>query len=136
KPTLLFQNSKGQINNSSNYLTLFGQTILPDHITFYENFTLIAYFFKPFAISDLFGFPSQELADNPVNLNLIEYKNAHELQERLLNADSLNETLLILNDFVFALIDKINNTNQLIAFATENIVENSSKEVIAEVQKK
>ena len=136
KPTLLFQNSKGLINNSLNHLTLFGQTILPDNITFSENFTLIAYFFKPFAINDLFGFSSQELTDNPINLNLVDYKNANELQEKLINTISLNEMLRILDDFVFSLISKIKNTNQLISFATENIVENSSKDAIIEVQKK
>jgi len=29
KPTLLFQTTKGTIKSSTNYLTLFGQTILP-----------------------------------------------------------------------------------------------------------
>jgi len=30
KPTLLFQTTKGTVNSNSNYLTLFGQTILPE----------------------------------------------------------------------------------------------------------
>ena len=40
-PTLLFQTAKGQINNSSNHLTLFGQTVLPDTLTMKDNFILI-----------------------------------------------------------------------------------------------
>ena len=136
KPSLLFQNVKGYINNSSNHLTLFGQTILPDAITFSEKFTLIAYFFKPFAVNDLFGFSSQELTNNPVNLNQVDYKNANELQEKLVNAVSLNEMLHILDDFVFTLISKVKSTNQLIALATKKIIENSSKDIIVDIQKK
>ena len=32
KPTLLFQTTKGTIKGSSNYLTLFGQTVLPEQL--------------------------------------------------------------------------------------------------------
>jgi len=53
-PTLLFQTAKGQIGNSTNYLTLFGQTVFPDTLTIGEDFTLIAYFFKPYVLNSLF----------------------------------------------------------------------------------
>ena len=67
KPTLQVQTAKGKLKNDSNYLTLFGQTLLPDKITFGQEFTLVAYFFKPFALKYLYGFSAVELTNNPIN---------------------------------------------------------------------
>lgn len=134
KPTLLFQTKKGTINGNSNYLTLFGQTILPEHITLTENFTLIAYFFKPFAITTLFGFSAKELTDNPINLNLIHQKNADILKEKLINADTVDQMLEILNDFIFALTTKVQTDCRLIKYATKLIAENPSKEILKKAQ--
>ncbi|WP_057940187.1 helix-turn-helix domain-containing protein [Algoriphagus resistens] len=134
KPTLLFQTTKGTIKSNSNYLTVFGQTILPEQITFAENFTLIAFFFKPFALTSLFGFSAQELTDNPINLNLIHSQNATFLQEELLNANTVDEMVGILDTFIFNLITKIQTDNKLIKYATKLIAENPSKEILKKAQ--
>ena len=136
KPTLLFQTTKGNINKNSNYLTLFGQTVLPEQITLTENFTLIAYFFKPFSVTALFGFSAQELTDNPINLNLIQQQNATFLQEQLLNANSVDEMISILDDFVFSLTTKIQTDNKLIQYATQLIAASPTKEILKQVQDK
>src|SRR5438045_4774757 len=71
-PTLLFKSSRGVIkNNFTSNLTLFGQTILPGSITFTEDFTLIAYFFKPYSLLQIFGVTAAELTDSPVDLNFL-----------------------------------------------------------------
>jgi len=134
KPTLLFQTAKGEIQNNSNYLTLFGQTVLPEQITFKEKFTLIAYFFKPFALTTLFGFSAQEFTDNPINLNLVQQQPAKELQEKLLNATTTGRMISILNDFIFALTTKIKTDIKLVQYATRLIAENPSKEILTKVQ--
>jgi AraC-like DNA-binding protein len=134
KPTLLFQTTKGTIQSSSNYLTLFGQTILPEHITFTENFILIAYFFKPFALTTLFGFSARELTDNPINLNLLLPVQANLLKEKLLNASTLDEMLILLDDFVFSLTTKTQSDYKLVEHATRLIAENPSKDILKKVQ--
>jgi len=136
KPTLLFQSSRGTINNSSNYLTLFGQTLLPTEITFSEDYVLIAYFFKPFALTVLFGFTARELTDNPVSLNLIQNQQAGELQERLLNAASVTDMLSILDDFVYSLITRVKTDKQRIEYATRLIADKPTKQILATVQDK
>ncbi|MGJ1436126.1 helix-turn-helix domain-containing protein [Sphingobacterium multivorum] len=134
KPTLLFQTSKGTIRNNSNYLTLFGQTIIPDQLTLTENFILIAYFFKPFALTTLFGFSAQDLTDNPINLNLIQFQKANELKEKLLNSKTVEQMISILDDFVFKLTAKIYTDNKLICYATKLIAENPTKSVLKRAQ--
>jgi AraC-like DNA-binding protein len=134
KPNLLFQTAKGQIKYNFNHLTLFGQTILPLQITLTENFTLIAYFFRPFALTTLFGFSAQELTDNPICLNLLPPQPTKDLQEQLLNASSTNEMLCLLDDFIFALITKVNTDTKLIRYATRLIAQNPSKDILTKVQ--
>lgn len=134
KPTLLFQTARGTIKNNSNYLTFFGQTILPDQITFTDNFTLIAYFFKPFALNALFGFTAQDLTDNPISLNLLQYQNANQLQEQLLNTSTVTEMISVLDSFVLSLTTKIKTDTTLIKYATKLIAENPSKSILKKAQ--
>ena len=136
KPTLLFQTTKGTIKNNSNYLTLFGQTILPEQITFKENFVLIAYFFKPFSLTTLFGFSAQELTDNPVNLNLIQNQDAEILKEKLLNSITVSQMMSVLDDFIFTLITKVKVDYKLIQNATQLIAASPTKEILKHVQNK
>ena len=84
-PTLVFSSAKGTLNNNiTTHLTLFGQTILPEALTFTEEFTLIAYFFKPCSLLSIFGVSALELTDKPVDLNLLTLKKTTELQERII----------------------------------------------------
>ena len=51
-PTLLFISPKAVMGNkAASHLTLFGQTLFPDTLTFSGGFILIAYFFKPYSLN-------------------------------------------------------------------------------------
>jgi len=134
-PTLLFQTAKGEIGKQTNYLTLFGQTVFPETLTIGDNFILIAYFFKPFALYSLFGVSAQELTDNPVDLNLLPAKQTAELQERLLNAPTTGEMIGLLDDYIYSLVTKVKSDVKLIQFATDQIAGNTSKEILVHTQK-
>jgi hypothetical protein len=113
-PTLLFISVKGKLgNNNSNYLTLFGQTILPEHLTLKEDFTLIAYFFKPHSLISLFGIAAYELTDKPIDLNLLSPQKTVTLQERLLNCESIENMILLLDNYVYNLINHPMGFHQL-----------------------
>jgi AraC-like DNA-binding protein len=133
-PTLLFQTAKGKLKESSNNLTLFGQTIFPETLTINDNFTLIAYFFKPFSLFALFGISAKELTDNPINLNLLDSSNAKDLQEQLLNADSTENMLKLIDNYIFSLISKVKTETQLIKFATRQILKSPNQDTLKNVQ--
>jgi AraC-like DNA-binding protein len=133
-PTLLFQTAKGQIKNNSNYLTLFGQTVLPETLTINDNFTLIAYFLKPHSLISLLGVSAQELTDNPIDLNLLSHCKAARVKEQLLNATSTTQMLALLDDYVFSLTTKIKVDTDLIKYATNKIVKNPNNKILREVQ--
>jgi AraC-like DNA-binding protein len=135
-PVILFKSVKGKINNNdAEHLTLFGQTVFPEFLTLNDTFILIAYFFKPYALTTLFGVCAHELTDKPTGLNLLSWKNSLALQERLLNAVNVEEMIVLLNDYVFDLIRKSKIVCPLVQYATTEIANNNSKESLINVQK-
>ena len=135
-PTLLFLTTKAAINgNATNYLTLFGQTVFPEKLTIREDFTLIAYFFKPFALFSLFGVSAKELTDYPIDLDLLQRSQANELKEKMLNAGTTTAMMKLLDEYIFNLIESSKAEIQLIQFATSIIANNPSKESLLNVQK-
>ncbi len=135
-PTILFKSVKGNLgkDNSGHHL-LFGQTVLPESLTLPESFTLIAYFFKPYLLLPLFGVAAQELTDKPLDLNLLFPHLSAALQERLLNAGTVEDMIGLLNDFVLGLINRCKSTCPLIKYATTEIAAHPSKQSLALVQK-
>ena len=131
-PTLLFQTKKGQLSTGSNYLTLFGQTVSPDKLFIKDEFTLIAYFLKPYSLPSLFATAADELTDNPIDFNLLSMN--FGLQDRLLNAGTINEMLSLIDDFLFGLIAKVKVDQSVIKYAVDKIVYNTDKDILVRIQ--
>jgi len=132
-PTLLFHTAQGELKKNTGNLTLFGQTILPDKLRIKENFTLIAYFLKPYSLISLFGILAQELTDNPIDFNLLSKKT--NLQEQLLNSDTVNEMIFFLDNYIFSLIPKSKTDNSLIEYAVGKICDSPTKNILTNIQK-
>jgi|SRR5882724_3432584 len=135
-PTLVFNSVRGTIKKSrGSNLTLFGQTVLPETLTFTEDFTLIAYFFKPYTLGALFGITALELTDKPIDLNLLMPKNTTRLQEKLLNAGSTANTIALLDKYIAGLIAISKMDCPKIRYAATKIANDTSAEVLPWVQK-
>ena len=135
-PTILFISKRGKIGNTpASHLTLFGQTVIPQDLSLPKEVTLIAYFFKPYSLLSLFKVAAWELTDKPVDLGLLTPGIANELQERLLNAESTESMIKLMDDFVSGLIAKSKQDCPVIKYATTKIVANPSKEVLISVQR-
>ncbi len=135
-PTLVFKSAKATFRNSSTtHLTLFGQTILPETLTFTEDFTLIAYFFKPWSLLEIFGVTAQELTDRPVDMNLLNTKKTIALQEQLLNAGTTEQVISLLDNHISNLIAHSKNNNSVIKYAAGKIAQYHSKDILLKVQK-
>jgi AraC-like DNA-binding protein len=132
-PTLLFHTAQGQYKNHSGYLTLFGQTILPGQLQIKDNFTLIAYFLKSYSTISLFGISAQELTDQPIDFNLLSKRT--DLQEQLLNSNTVSEMTLLIDRFLLSLIPKNNKDNVLIEYAAEKIIKSPTKHILSEIKK-
>jgi AraC-like DNA-binding protein len=131
-PTLLFHTKKGQLSTGSNYLTLFGQTVSPDRLFIKGEFTLIAYFLKPYSLPSLFATAANELADNPIDFNLLSMDAG--LQDRLLNARTTNEMCSLMDDFLSGLIAKVKVDQSAIKYAVDKIGCNTDKNILVHIQ--
>jgi AraC-like DNA-binding protein len=135
-PTLLFKTATGTIGNTSTtHLTLFGQTIIPETITFTSDYTLIAYFFKPYALHSIFGITAGELTDHPIDLNLLARQQTLLLQDQLLNAGTTANRMALLDNYIARLIADAKGDDPLIKYASTKIVQQPSKEVLVQLQK-
>lgn len=135
-PTLLFKSVKGKIGNyHCNYLTLFGQTISAESLTLNEDFTLIAYFFKPHSLISLFDISAFELTDKPVDLSLFTFKTATSLQEKLLNCESVDNMISTLDDYLFELSKTAKEISGSVKYASEKIAICYNKETLVNIQK-
>jgi AraC-like DNA-binding protein len=135
-PTLLFVSAPSLIDGkTSGSLTLFGQTIFPEKLTITDRFTFIAYFFKPFALQELFGVSAQELTDHPIDLRLLSKLGIADLEDRLLHAKEVSIMINLLDDFISRLILKNNVHNKLMRHATDLISRNPTAQLLTFVQK-
>jgi len=135
-PGLVFKSTKGTIkSNTTSHLTLFGQTVFPEALTFTEDFTLIAYFLKPCSLVSLFRLTAQELTDKPIDLHLLTPQKSLHLQEKLLNAKCIEEMTMLLDNYIFSLIDQSKIACPAINDAAMKIATQFSKGVLVLIQK-
>ncbi|HET7000338.1 MAG TPA: helix-turn-helix domain-containing protein [Puia sp.] len=134
-PTLLFISPKAIMGNkAASHLTLFGQTLFPDTLTFTGGFTLIAYFLKPYSLNAIFGVMAPELTDSPIDLGSVKPKKAGILELQLLNAKSTNQMLLLLDQFISGLIADARCDCPGIRYAANKIAEQPTPKILGRVQ--
>lgn len=134
-PTLLFTSSKGIIGKApAAHLTLFGQTVLPETLIMDEGFLLIAYFLKPYSLFSIFGITALELTDKPVELSLLAKRGTAELEDKLLNTDSAEDRISLLDAYLSGLIADAKTDNRGITYAADIIAHRTSPEILLHVQ--
>jgi len=135
-PTLVFQNIKANRGNQSlGHLTLFGQQVSPSMLTLRGDFTLIAFFFYPYVLDSLFKVSGASLADESAPLDVFKVTTEFALQEKLLNAPSIQEQLKHMMAFLELLISRKADHNKNIVFATTGIERAGGLKSLAAMQK-
>ncbi|MEO6001077.1 MAG: helix-turn-helix transcriptional regulator [Chitinophagaceae bacterium] len=135
-PTLLFNSAKGIMRNIlSAHLALFGQTITPDKITFTGGFTLVAYFFKPYSLTTIFKVSPYELTDKPIDLDLVSPKKTILLQDQLLNANTTEDMIALINSYIVSLVANSKNDCAAIKYAATKIASDPSGKMLTSLQK-
>ena len=132
-PALMFSTALTRIGSISQNLILFGQTINPGQLLIEDDFKMIVYFLKPFALGSLFNISACELTDQPIGMDLVSGKS--ELEERLLNATTTNHILQLMDDYLFAKIRSVRTEDKRLQHAAEKIAAVSDKNVLTAVQK-
>lgn len=117
-------------------LTLFGQSVPEACWTADENSTVIAYFFKPFALTTLFNVPASQLVKSPVDLFTWNVHQVNALRTQLCYAASTAAKVEALDNLLIHLSGENHQACNVIRFATDHMMENSGPEMLAATLKK
>jgi AraC-like DNA-binding protein len=131
-PALLFSTAVTRIGSSTQNLILFGQTIIPGQLLIEDDFKMVAYFMKPYALGPLFNISASELTDRPIGLDLLSGNS--EIKEQLLNATTTNHILQLMDDFLFRKIRAIRTEDNRLHYAAEKIIDEVDKNVMTALQ--
>jgi AraC-like DNA-binding protein len=132
-PALLCRTEKDQAGNEDIIqLTLFGKsTPPPDYRVADERTTLIAYFFKPFALSALFTIPATELAAAPVDLCNWNAHQTNALRTQLSYGGSTAQKIQVLDDLLTHQLQQNKRECEIIQYATDQIMYNPGTEILS-----
>jgi len=134
-PTLVFQTCTGYKNHESvDHVTLYGQTVTPVNLVIKESFTLIACFFHPYALTTLFHQQASTLTDVAVDADLLPPAKTMRLKEQLLNASSLEQRLLLLENFIVRLACTNSKKNERIIYATNQLNKSNGLCLLTDLQ--
>lgn len=117
-PTLICLLEKGKAQETF----LFAKTLDVSLLEGKENFSFIAFFFKPFITAPLFGISAEELATDPIGIPI-----------EMANTGSAEERLLLLQGFLQGLATKNHIPCRIIETATDWMVANPTTRVLAEL---
>jgi AraC-like DNA-binding protein len=132
-PTLFCKTEK----NKDNYenvaqLALFGKSPA-DVWTVDKQTTIISYFFKPFAVAGLFNIPANKLSEKPFDLSILYPHKYTALKTQLIYATDTLRKIEVLDNLLIQQLNENQQVCKIIQYATDQIMNNSGKEIISEI---
>ncbi|HEY5771513.1 MAG TPA: helix-turn-helix domain-containing protein [Chitinophagaceae bacterium] len=133
-PALLCRTEKERSDNENVLqLTLFGRSTTADSWTINDNTTIIAYFFKPFALSTVFNVPAKNLIDDPVDLSIWNPHKTNALRTQLVYAVSTQQKIEVLDNLVVHQLQLNNKECEIIKYATDEIMCDPGTEILSAI---
>ena len=127
-PALLLTSQKQE-----NHLSLYGKTVPTEKWTEWGNATLIAFFFKPFAMGPVFKLSAQQLRNEAIPLNRWNAQKAMALTIQLAHAQATAEKMKVLQQFLLSQVTANQRECMIIRYATDKILENPEADVLAQM---
>ena len=112
-------------------LNLLGRSIPDDHWTVNDNTTIIAYFFKPFALATFFAIAAKQLNESPVDLSQWNAHKTNALKTQLAYADTTSRKIDILDNLLFHQLQQNKKVFEIIQFATDQIMCDPGIEILS-----
>ena len=117
-------------------LALFGRSVPEEHWTINANTTVIAYFFKPFALATIFNIPASKLNEETNDLSKWSPHKANALKPQLIYANSTARKIEVLDNLLIHQLKENKRECEVIQYATDNIMYNPGTEILSEMLKK
>jgi len=136
-PALFCRTEKDRSGNENVLqLTLFGRSTAADSWTVNDNATIIAYFFKPFALSTVFNIPAKKLIADPVDLSIWNSHKTNALRAQLIYANSTSQKIEVLDNLLIHQLQQNNKECEIIKYATDEIMCNPGTEILSAILNK
>jgi AraC-like DNA-binding protein len=114
-------------------LTLHGNFIDSNCWTTNNNSTIIAYFFKPFALACIFNISAKKILNTPVSLCNCNPHKYNALRTQLIYADSISRKVEVLDNLLVQQLNENKNIFEIIQYATDRIICNSDTGILSEI---
>ncbi len=131
-PALFFKVRRHSDKNNME-LILFGKSTTSECWDTDENTTIIAYFFKPFAMAGLFNLAAKKLADDPVDLRQWDAHKINALITQMGYATATSRMIEVLDNFLIQQLNENKRESEIIRYATDQIMMNSNTEILSDV---
>ena len=131
-PALFYKTEKDQTGNENILqLTLFGKSTSPDFWSFNNNTTIIAYFFKPFALAGIFNIHAATLIKSTVELSNWSPHKTNALRTQLVYAASTTQKTEVLDHLLIHQLQENKKECEIIKYATDQIMYNPGTEILS-----
>ena len=136
-PALLCRTEGDQGGNENVLqLTMFGRSTTPDSWTINDTTTIIAYFFKPFALATVFNVPAKKLIGDPVELSNWSPHKTNALRTQLSYAASTTKKIEVLDNLLILQLQQNHKECEIIKYATDEIMCNPGTEILTAILNK
>ena len=127
----LFCRTEKDLSGNENIiqLTLFGKSAPLDCWTVDNNTTIIAYFFKPFALSTVFDVPAIKLIEAPIDLSNWSPHKTNALRTQLIYAATTTQKIKVLDNLLIHQLQQNNKECEIIKYATDQIMLDPGTEI-------
>jgi AraC-like DNA-binding protein len=133
-PTLFCKTETSKTSTGSILqVTLFGNGIPPECFTINNTTTIIAYFFKPFALASLFKISAKEVAKNSLDLCNWSPHKYNALKTQLVYADTVGRKIEVLDNLLIQQRIENSEVYEIIQYATDTIIRNPANDILAEI---
>jgi AraC-like DNA-binding protein len=134
-PAFVCRVERNSVGNGSAQLKLFGQSAPDECWIASETTTIVGYFFKPFSLSCVFDVPASTLKQDPLDLSIWNPHKSNALRTQLLYATTTSAKIEVLDHLLRLELHRNERNCAIIARATDQIMQNSSPEILSETLK-
>jgi len=131
-PALLCCTEKEHITR----FTLFGKSVPDECWEVKANTTIVAYFFKPFAMAGIFNVPAATLAASPVELHSLLPHKTNAIKAQLMYATSTEQKVHVLEHFLIHQLEENRKVCEVIKYATDEIMLHPDKDILTTLLQK
>jgi AraC-like DNA-binding protein len=112
-------------------LALFGKSIPEEYCVVNTKQTIVAYFFKPFALASIFNIATTKLMEAPIDLNTWNAHKTNALKTQLVYAASTSRKIEVLDNLLIQQLLQHKKECEIVKYATDEIMLDPGTQILS-----